>query len=37
MKFYLDNVTQLVEEVGYVTMPDDLLADQEAKIQPFLP
>lgn len=37
VKFYLDSVDQLVPEVGYVTMPSDLLADQQAKIEPFLP
>ena len=27
----------LSEEVGYVPLPEDLLADQQAKIEPFLP
>lgn len=36
-KFYLDNTVTLVPDVGYVTMPDDLLAEQLAKIEPFLP
>lgn len=35
--FYLDNVSELVPEVGYVSMPDSLLAQQRAKIEPFLP
>ncbi len=37
VKFYLDNANQLAEEVGYVPMPDDLLAEQQAKVEPFLP
>jgi phosphate transport system substrate-binding protein len=37
VKFYLDNTEALVEEVGYVTLPEDLLGEQEAKIEPFLP
>jgi phosphate transport system substrate-binding protein len=37
VNFYLENATQLVEEVGYVSMPDDLLAEQVAKVEPFLP
>jgi phosphate transport system substrate-binding protein len=36
-KFYLDNTKTLVPDVGYVTMPDDVLAQQEAKIDPYLP
>lgn len=36
-KFYLDNTPALVEEVGYVTMPDDLLQEQLDKLTPFLP
>ena len=35
--FYLDNATALVQDVGYVPMPEDLLQDQVAKIEPFLP
>jgi len=35
--FYLDNTSDLVPEVGYVTMPDDLQADQVAKIAPYIP
>ncbi|MEX0800422.1 MAG: PstS family phosphate ABC transporter substrate-binding protein [Dehalococcoidia bacterium] len=34
-QFYLENTATLVPEVGYVTMPDDLLAQQTAKIEPF--
>jgi phosphate transport system substrate-binding protein len=37
VNFYLENATALVEEVGYVSMPDDLLAEQVTKIEPFLP
>lgn len=37
IKYYLDNSATLVPEAGYVTLPDDILADQEAKIEPFLP
>jgi len=37
IKFYIDNANALSEEVGYVPMPDDLLAEQEAKVEPFLP
>ncbi len=35
--FYLANTEQLVPEVGYVTLPRDLLAEQETKIEPYLP
>jgi phosphate transport system substrate-binding protein len=37
LKFYLDNAESLVAEVGYINIPEDLLADQQAKIEPFLP
>jgi phosphate transport system substrate-binding protein len=36
IKYYLENTPTLVPEVGYVTMPDDLLAEQTAKLEPFL-
>lgn len=36
VKFYLESVDAIVPEVGYVTMPEDLLAEQEAKIAPYL-
>jgi phosphate binding protein len=36
VNFYLDNLEVLVPEVGYVTMPADLKAQQVAKIEPFL-
>jgi hypothetical protein len=35
--FYLTNVDLIVPEVGYVTMPADLLAEQATKVEPFLP
>jgi phosphate transport system substrate-binding protein len=37
VKFYLENLETLVPDVGYVTMPEDLLAEQEAKIEAYLP
>jgi phosphate transport system substrate-binding protein len=37
LKFYLDSVEEIVPEVGYVSLPEDVLADQFAKIEPFLP
>jgi len=37
VNFYLDNVETIVPEVNYVNLPDDVLADQVAKIEPFLP
>ena len=36
VKFYLDNLGELVPEVGYVTMPEDLHRQQVEKIAPFL-
>lgn len=35
-KFYLDSSVTLVPDVGYVTMPDDVLEQQMAKIEPYL-
>ena len=32
----LENVDAIVPEVGYVTMPADLLAEQFAKIAPYV-
>jgi phosphate transport system substrate-binding protein len=37
VNFYMENAEALVTDVGYVPMPDDLLAEQTAKIEPFLP
>ena len=36
VKFYLDNTPALVPDVGYVTMSDELLQEQLAKLAPFL-
>ena len=36
IEFYLTSTETLVPEVGYVTMPDDLLQAQLDKIEPFL-
>jgi len=37
IKFYVDNTSALSAEVGYVPMPDSLLAEQDAKLTEFLP
>ncbi|MEX2245439.1 MAG: PstS family phosphate ABC transporter substrate-binding protein [Dehalococcoidia bacterium] len=37
VNFYLENAENLATEVGYVPVPDDVLAAQVAKIEPFLP
>ena len=37
VNFYLENATALVTDVGYVPMSEDLLAEQVAKIEPYLP
>jgi phosphate transport system substrate-binding protein len=37
VNFYLENVLSLVGDVGYVPMPEDQLALQVAKIEPYLP
>ncbi len=36
MQFALEHVDEIVPEVGYVTMPADLLAEQMAKITPYV-
>ncbi len=36
LQFFLDSVDAIVPEVGYVTMPADLLAEQKAKIAPYV-
>ncbi|HWO93166.1 MAG TPA: PstS family phosphate ABC transporter substrate-binding protein, partial [Dehalococcoidia bacterium] len=36
VNFYLENMQDLVPEVGYITLPDDLYQEQVAKIEPFL-
>lgn len=33
VKFYLDNTNKLAKEVGYISLPDALLAQQKAKVQ----
>ena len=35
--FGLESSDALVADVGYITMPEDLLAEQFAKLEPFLP
>ncbi len=37
VEFYLDNATALVAEVGYVSLPADILQAQKDKIEPYLP
>ena len=37
VNFYLENANALSEEVGYIPMSDAVLAQQFAKIEPFLP
>ncbi|MEX2159670.1 MAG: PstS family phosphate ABC transporter substrate-binding protein [Dehalococcoidia bacterium] len=37
VNFYLENAEALVTDVGYVPMPEDLFAEQVAKIEPYLP
>ena len=37
LNFYLENAETLVQEVGYVPLPEDLLQQQVAKLEPFLP
>jgi len=36
LDFYLKHTNELAKEVGYVSLPDDLLAAQQAKLQPFI-
>lgn len=36
-RFYLDNLDELVREVGYINLPANLLQEQHDKIDPFLP
>ena len=35
INFFLESVDEIVPEVGYVTMPADLLAEQFAKVAPY--
>ena len=37
LDFYMNNTNNLSKEVGYVSMPDDLLQKQKDKLKPFLP
>jgi phosphate transport system substrate-binding protein len=37
VNFYLENAATLAEEVGYIAVPEDVAAQQLAKIEPFLP
>jgi phosphate transport system substrate-binding protein len=37
VNFYFESLDQIVEEVGYITLPDDLRTDQEEKYASFLP
>jgi phosphate transport system substrate-binding protein len=37
VNFYLKNTDLIVPEVGYVPMPETLLAEQQAKLEPYLP
>lgn len=37
VKFYVDNMNTLAKEVGYISLPDDLLKTQQAKVEPYLP
>lgn len=37
VQFYLENLNELVKEVGYINMPNDLFQKQQDKVTPFLP
>lgn len=37
VNFYLENSQELVPEVNYVALPEDVHADQVAKVEPYLP
>jgi phosphate transport system substrate-binding protein len=36
VRFYLEHTPELVSEVGYIPMPDELLQEQLAKLEPFV-
>jgi phosphate transport system substrate-binding protein len=36
IQFYLDNTNTLSKDVGYISLPENLLQQQKAKLQPFL-
>jgi phosphate transport system substrate-binding protein len=37
VKYYVDNMSALAAEVGYISLPEDLLNAQKDKVEPFLP
>jgi phosphate transport system substrate-binding protein len=37
VQFFLDNANVLSTEVGYIPMTEDALAEQLARVEPFLP
>ncbi|WP_322818520.1 PstS family phosphate ABC transporter substrate-binding protein [Tepidiforma sp.] len=37
VKFYVDNMEELAKDVGYISLPPDMLKQQQAKVEPFLP
>lgn len=37
VNFYFESLDEIVEEVGYITLPDDLRTDQEEKYASYLP
>lgn len=37
VNFYIENMNVLSEEVGYVPLPDDVVDEQRAIVEPFLP
>jgi phosphate transport system substrate-binding protein len=37
VNFYLESAAEIVPEVNYISLPDDIFAEQVAKIEPFLP
>lgn len=37
LKFYLENTQELAKEVGYISLPDDVLKAQQEKLAPYLP
>lgn len=37
LDFYVNTLQEIVPQVGYVSMPDDLYQEQVAKVEPFLP
>ena len=37
MKFYVDNMEKLAKEVGYISLPAELLKAQQEKVAPYLP